>query len=295
MADHPDLVIKSKTAQPIQHAAADLPQEIITCRLCLDEAEDAVKTACRHIFCRECVRQYLETAIEFKPECPVCHLPMSIDLDQDAIQVDETGRQGFLARIDPTKSRTSTKIEALLEELSKTRTEDRTLKTLVFSQFTTMLCVSLSLVTPSSPFPLPSADSPWRYPNTNPQRPRRAPPAAQRLQVCAPHGHHDAHCARQHDQALFDRPRVHRVPHLAQGWRRGHQPRRRQPRHHPRPVRSSRSCFCTRDSLELTRALARRSLLQLVEPGCRAAGHGPRAPHRPACVVVLAISRCAFS
>ncbi|TNY22107.1 adenosinetriphosphatase [Rhodotorula diobovata] len=139
MADHPDLVIKSKTAQPIQHAAADLPQEIITCRLCLDEAEDAVKTACRHIFCRECVRQYLETAIEFKPECPVCHLPMSIDLDQDAIQVDETGRQGFLARIDPTKSRTSTKIEALLEELSKTRTEDRTLKTLVFSQFTTML------------------------------------------------------------------------------------------------------------------------------------------------------------
>ncbi|BGP54753.1 hypothetical protein JCM8202_003260 [Rhodotorula sphaerocarpa] len=139
MADHPDLVIKSKTAQPVQHAVADMPQEILTCRLCLDEAEDAVKTACRHIFCRECVRQYLETAIEYKPECPVCHLPMSIDLDQDAIEVDETGRQGFLARIDPTKARTSTKLEALLEELSKTRTEDRTLKTLVFSQFTTML------------------------------------------------------------------------------------------------------------------------------------------------------------
>ncbi|BGP23778.1 DNA repair protein rad16 [Rhodotorula toruloides] len=139
MADHPDLVIKSKTAEPVQHAAADLPREIITCRLCLDEAEDAVKTSCRHIFCRECVRQYLETAVEQKPECPVCHLPMSIDLDQDAIEVDETGRQGFLARIDPTKSRTSSKIEALLEELSKTRTEDRTLKTLVFSQFTSML------------------------------------------------------------------------------------------------------------------------------------------------------------
>jgi len=51
MADHPDLVIKSKTAEPVQHAAADVPQEILTCRLCLDEAEDAVKTACRHIFC----------------------------------------------------------------------------------------------------------------------------------------------------------------------------------------------------------------------------------------------------
>ncbi|BGP15209.1 hypothetical protein JCM10213_000839 [Rhodosporidiobolus nylandii] len=139
MADHPDLVIKSKTAQPVQHAAADMPTEILTCRLCLDEAEDAVKTSCRHIFCRECIRQYLETAIEHQPECPVCHLPVSIDLDQDAIEVDETGRQGFLSRIDPTKSRTSTKIEALLEELSKTRREDRTLKTLVFSQFTSML------------------------------------------------------------------------------------------------------------------------------------------------------------
>ena len=65
-----------------------------------------------------------------------------VDLDQDAIEVDDTGRQGFLSRLDPTKARTSTKIEALLEELSKTRSEDRTLKTLVFSQFTTMLFVS---------------------------------------------------------------------------------------------------------------------------------------------------------
>ncbi|GAA5963246.1 hypothetical protein JCM3765_005774 [Sporobolomyces pararoseus] len=139
MADHPDLVIKSKTAEPVQHAAADVPQEILTCRLCLDEAEDAVKTACRHIFCRECIRQYLETAVEFKPECPACHSPLTVDLDQDAVEVDDTGRQGFLSRLDPTKTRTSTKLEALLEELSKTRTEDHTLKTLIFSQFTTML------------------------------------------------------------------------------------------------------------------------------------------------------------
>lgn len=62
-----------------------------------------------------------------------------VDLDQDAVEVDDTGRQGFLSRLDPTKTRTSTKLEALLEELSKTRTEDRTLKTLIFSQFTTML------------------------------------------------------------------------------------------------------------------------------------------------------------
>lgn len=51
MADHPDLVLKSKTAQPVLHADEDKVQDVITCRLCLDEAEDPVKTQCRHIFC----------------------------------------------------------------------------------------------------------------------------------------------------------------------------------------------------------------------------------------------------
>ncbi|KAI5475780.1 DNA repair protein rad16 [Pseudohyphozyma bogoriensis] len=138
-ADHPSLVTHSKTAMPVIHAPGDKVEEILVCRICLDEAEDAVKTACHHIFCRECVRQYLETAIEQRPVCPVCHVHMTIDLDQEAIEQDSTGRQGFLARIDPSKDRTSTKIEALVEELSKLRTEDHTLKSLVFSQFTSML------------------------------------------------------------------------------------------------------------------------------------------------------------
>ncbi|ORY91463.1 SNF2 family N-terminal domain-domain-containing protein [Leucosporidium creatinivorum] len=139
MADHPDLVLKSQTAQPVLHAAEDAIQELITCRLCLDEAEDPVKTQCRHIYCRECIRQYIESALQLEPQCPVCNLPVSVDLDQEALEQDTTGRQGILGRLDPSKVRTSTKIEALMEELSKTKREDHTLKTLVFSQFTTML------------------------------------------------------------------------------------------------------------------------------------------------------------
>ncbi|KAL8290154.1 hypothetical protein RQP46_003093 [Phenoliferia psychrophenolica] len=139
MADHPTLITHSKTAMSIQHAPEDKPEELLTCRICFDEAEDAVQTQCRHIFCRECVRQYLETALEQKPGCPVCNVHMTIDLDQEAIERDTTGRQGILGRLDPSKDRTSTKIEALVEELSKLRTEDHTLKSLVFSQFTTML------------------------------------------------------------------------------------------------------------------------------------------------------------
>lgn len=62
---------------------------------------------------RECIRQYIESALEYQPQCPVCNLPVSIDLDQEAIEQDTTGRQGILGRLDPSKVRTSTKIEAL--------------------------------------------------------------------------------------------------------------------------------------------------------------------------------------
>lgn len=140
MADHPDLILKSKTQMTVEHSAADAPTEILVCRVCLDEAEDAISSSCKHIFCRSCVRQYLESAVEGQPHCPACHVHMTIDLFQDAIEREEDQpKQGFLSRIDPSKYKTSTKIEALVEELSKLRTEDSTLKSLVFSQFTTML------------------------------------------------------------------------------------------------------------------------------------------------------------
>ncbi|OAV97831.1 hypothetical protein PTTG_25838 [Puccinia triticina 1-1 BBBD Race 1] len=151
MSNHPDLVLKSRAAQAafktIGDANApntDLNQltSIQTCRICLDEAEDAIISRCRHIFCRECIRQYLETAAEQEPECPVCHLPITIDLSQDALEDENMGskaRQGVLDRLDPGKWRTSTKIEALVEELSKLNQSDHTIKSIVFSQFTVFL------------------------------------------------------------------------------------------------------------------------------------------------------------
>ncbi|GAA98283.1 hypothetical protein E5Q_04966 [Mixia osmundae IAM 14324] len=145
MADHPDLVLKSKTAKGLSSAleASGQITDIHTCRICLDEAEDPIISAkCKHVFCRECARQYIDSAIHgVTPDCPVCHLPLSIDLEQETIEdVDEKqARQGMLSRIDPGKWRTSTKIEAIVEELSKTRNENHTLKTLIFSQFTSFL------------------------------------------------------------------------------------------------------------------------------------------------------------
>lgn len=62
MACHPDLVLKSKTNAG--RFTTEDQQEATVCRLCNDIAEDAIRSQCRHIFDRECIRQYLEAALD---------------------------------------------------------------------------------------------------------------------------------------------------------------------------------------------------------------------------------------
>lgn len=62
MACHPDLVLRSK-ANAGTFLNEDLGEATV-CRLCNDIAEDAIQAKCRHIFDRECIKQYLNTAIE---------------------------------------------------------------------------------------------------------------------------------------------------------------------------------------------------------------------------------------
>ncbi|KAL0949077.1 hypothetical protein HGRIS_009172 [Hohenbuehelia grisea] len=138
MACHPDLVLRSKTNSQLFAPDAD---EATVCRLCNDIAEDAIQSKCRHIFDRECIKQYLNTAIEQQPDCPVCHLPLTIDLEGPALELEENvnARQGILGRLNLDSWRSSSKIEALVEELSNLRLQDATTKSLVFSQFVNFL------------------------------------------------------------------------------------------------------------------------------------------------------------
>ncbi|KAL5488367.1 RAD16 [Sanghuangporus weigelae] len=139
MACHPDLVLKSK--RNAKTFSSDV-EEATICRLCNDIAEDAIQSRCRHIFDRECIKQYINTAVEQVPACPVCHVSLTIDLDAPALEVNEdiaTARQGILGRLDIDKWRSSTKIEALVEELTNLRRKDATTKSLVFSQFVNFL------------------------------------------------------------------------------------------------------------------------------------------------------------
>ncbi|KAI0772507.1 SNF2 family N-terminal domain-containing protein [Trametes elegans] len=139
MACHPDLVLRSKNNAGM--FIQDDGGEGTVCRLCNEFAEDAIQAKCRHIFDRECIKQYLEAAIEQTPACPVCHVALTIDLEAPALEFEETAkaRQGILGRLDLDKWRSSTKIEALVEELSNLRQQDATTKSIVFSQFVNFL------------------------------------------------------------------------------------------------------------------------------------------------------------
>ena len=155
MSNHPDLVLRSNTG-----AKAGLlgdQDEVNVCKLCTEEAEDAVISKCHHVFCRACIQQYIESVegdpdetgrkIDVTPDCPYCHAVLSIDLEQPALEPPqpkavqgESQRQGILSRLDLANWRSSTKIEALVEELTKLRElPDRSIKSLVFSQFVNFL------------------------------------------------------------------------------------------------------------------------------------------------------------
>ncbi|KAH9938679.1 SNF2 family N-terminal domain-containing protein [Fomitopsis serialis] len=139
MACHPDLVLRSKSNAGT--FLQDDQGEATVCRLCNEIAEDAIQAKCRHIYDRECIKQYLNTAIEVNPACPVCHVPLTIDLDAPALDLEENAkpRQGILGRLELDKWRSSSKIEALIEELDNLRRQDCTTKSIVFSQFVNFL------------------------------------------------------------------------------------------------------------------------------------------------------------
>ena len=142
MACHPDLVLKSRTGPNSQNIS---DQDAYVCRICHDIAEDAIEARCHHVFCRLCISEYLTGSLVAQPECPSCYLPLSIDITQQSIEIEEkegirpAKSHGIVGRLNMDTWKSSTKIEALVEELSNTQREDSTIKSLVFSQFVNFL------------------------------------------------------------------------------------------------------------------------------------------------------------
>lgn len=139
-ANHPDLILRKH---------ADGGQNILVCCICDEPAEEAIRSQCRHEFCRQCAKDYVRSfegsgshrSKAAVPDCPRCHIPLSIDFDQPDIEQDEDNvRKGsIINRIKMEDWTSSTKIEMLVYDLYKLRSKKQTQKSIVFSQFTSML------------------------------------------------------------------------------------------------------------------------------------------------------------
>ncbi|KAI1351814.1 hypothetical protein F5Y01DRAFT_281983 [Xylaria sp. FL0043] len=130
VADHPDLILKK---------SGEGGQNILVCCICDEPAEEAIRSKCKHDFCRVCATSYL--ASQDEPDCPRCHIPLSIDLEQPSIEQDELllKKSSIINRIKMENWTSSSKIELLVHELHRLRSDNASHKSIIFSQFTTML------------------------------------------------------------------------------------------------------------------------------------------------------------
>jgi DNA repair protein RAD16 len=134
VANHPDLILKKNT-QPGFNVAV--------CCVCDEPAEDAIWSQCRHEFCRQCAKDYIESFQDEEKyvDCPRCHITLSVDLEQPTLAHSEESvkKNSIINRISMENWTSSTKIETLLYELYRERSKSHTPKSIIFSQFTSML------------------------------------------------------------------------------------------------------------------------------------------------------------
>ncbi|KAJ3410608.1 hypothetical protein HDV05_003558 [Chytridiales sp. JEL 0842] len=137
--NHPDLVTTRLAIN------ANQATETMVCGICQEPAEDPILSKCKHIFCREDIREYIISAPDGEScTCPVCFVKLSIDLTQQQYEPKKGGggdgaKTSIVNYIDMSRWRSSTKIEALVEELTALQRDDSTMKSIVFSQFVAFL------------------------------------------------------------------------------------------------------------------------------------------------------------
>ena len=136
VANHPDLILKRHT---------EGGQNVLVCNICDETAEEPIRSKCHHEFCRKCAKDYIRSfesaGGNVQPDCPRCHIALNIDFDQPDIEQDEdfVKKNSIINRINMADWHSSTKIEMLIYDLWKLRKKHQTHKSIVFSQFTSML------------------------------------------------------------------------------------------------------------------------------------------------------------
>ncbi|KAJ1863039.1 DNA repair protein rad16 [Coemansia sp. RSA 989] len=155
-ANHPDL-LRLKLSE--RDRLGSDGRDTLVCSLCSEEAEDPIVSKCHHVFCRLEAHQYAAGAADATAlRCPACFALFEIDLAQPELVAKRPQaatatlmesmmttpstreyRRSIVNRIDMQRWRSSTKIEALVEELSRLRQGNASIKSIVFSQFVNFL------------------------------------------------------------------------------------------------------------------------------------------------------------
>ncbi|PIA28802.1 hypothetical protein AQUCO_06600014v1 [Aquilegia coerulea] len=141
--DHPYLVIYSNSA--VSRNQNNINGAVHNCGLCHEQAEDPVVTSCEHAFCKACLTDYAAALGEAL--CPSCSKPLTADFTAEMNPGDQSTRttikgyrcSSIMNRIDLTEFQTSSKIDALREEIRFMVERDGSAKGIVFSQFTSFL------------------------------------------------------------------------------------------------------------------------------------------------------------
>ncbi|KAJ1801145.1 DNA repair protein rad16 [Coemansia sp. RSA 2399] len=159
-ANHPDLLrLKVDSKARIGSDETDT----LVCSICNEEAEDPIMSRCKHVFCRVDAQMFIAGAGDAAVlRCPMCYAVFDVDLTQPEVliksaQTHHDGgatslmetmmstprtteyRRSIVNRIDMRSWKSSTKIEALVEELSRHRRGNANIKSIVFSQFVNFL------------------------------------------------------------------------------------------------------------------------------------------------------------
>ncbi|XP_062152247.1 ATP-dependent helicase rhp16-like isoform X1 [Alnus glutinosa] len=143
--DHPYLIVYSRTAALRSGNMVNNDNSEQVCGICHHPAEDPRVSACEHVFCKTCLIDFCASLGQ--ASCPSCSKLLTVDLTRnvdDGDQASKTTIKGFrsssiLNRIQLDDFQTSTKIEALREEIRSMVERDGSAKGIVFSQFTSFL------------------------------------------------------------------------------------------------------------------------------------------------------------
>jgi DNA repair protein RAD16 len=153
--DHPYLIVhgslKTSDSGPMPTQSRG---DADVCALCQDDVDDPaqrVVAQCGHSFHRECVAEYLEQAPELPTGgigCPACFSPLTVNLEEaggeEADDIEPppkaaSSKRSMMHRIKAAEFKSSTKIEALVQEIDRMIAADSASKALVFSQFVNFL------------------------------------------------------------------------------------------------------------------------------------------------------------